>query len=219
MPVVGIGAVLVADCHRDALRREGMGVRRPDLAVGVDARSGVHRQLHHVVDLDRSLSSVLVPADRGASYAEHLSDQGCEVRHHTSGRAGEDRLQRFALSVICLVVDVEGDLPVPLGHRARRPRDQGDIQPVQRDLPEAAVIDVEAEGDLARALGRCRGHRLAGREQAGANDIAVAVLEVLAANLPSRLSCSHCEPPLRVKGWRRSLRRVIHSDKAAVPGP
>jgi hypothetical protein len=100
--------------------------------------------------------------DRGAPDTKNLADQGCEVRHHPFGGAGEDRLHGAALVVVCTVVDVQGDLPVSVGHRPRRPRDQADVQPVQRDVADVAgaVLEVLAANPPV-CLGRsriCRNH-------------------------------------------------------------
>src|SRR6266568_9586494 len=60
----------------------------------------------------------------------------------------------------------------------------GNVEPVQRYLAVAALVDVEDERNVAYALARSRRHRRARRDEAWAHHAAVAVLEIIARQLP-----------------------------------
>ena len=133
-----------------------------------------------------------VSAGRGR--AEIVAPQGCEGRHGAALGAAEDRAQRRRLQVVGALVDVGGEGPVAVSHRARRENDHGNVEPVESHVVVAALIDVEDKRHVARALARPSRERRAGRDEARAHHVAVAVLEIVTGQLPLLLRCHFCLP-------------------------
>src|SRR3954452_5776316 len=135
-------------------------------------------------------------------YAEMLTDQRCEGRHGTSLRAAENGAERRGLLFIGTLIDIGCKRPVTLSHDARRMANHGNVQPVERYLAVAALVDMEDERNVAYALARPRCHRRAGRDEAWAHHVAIAVLEIIARQMP--LLLRRHDFPLFVSALRRT---------------
>ena len=109
-----------------------------------------------------------------------LPTKGAKAAMGPPSRAAEDGAERRGLLVVGALVDVGSQRPVALSHEARRVADHGNVEPVQRHVAVAALIDVEDERNVAHALARPRRERRAGRDEARAHDVAIAVLEIVA---------------------------------------
>src|SRR3954454_1131055 len=99
--------------------------------------------------LDKELP-VLPPSlelDPGGSGPKHLSDQGGQGSEVASFRPGEDASQSLALLLGGALVQVEGDLPVPVLHVPIDMGEHGDAQVVEEGLNVVAVFDVSAQED------------------------------------------------------------------------
>ena len=116
------------------------------------------------------------------------ADQRREGRHGPALGTAEDGAERRGLPVVRALVDIGGERPIAVRHGARRMRGHGDVEAVQRHLAVAALIDVEDQRHVAGALARPRGQRRAGRDEAGADHVAVAVLEIVAGQSPFGLA-------------------------------
>src|SRR3954452_10604748 len=76
-------------------------------------------------------------------YAEMLIDQRCKGRHGTSLRTAENGAERRGLLFIGTLIDIARNPPVTLSHDARRIANQVNVQPVERYLAVAALVDME----------------------------------------------------------------------------
>jgi hypothetical protein len=150
-------------------------------------RQRLYRQMHDPGDLGRAVLAVDGVFDRHLLRSEILADQRSECRHGAARRPTEDGAQRRHLLVIGLLVDIGRQRPVALTHGARRMGDDGDVEAVQRYVLVLALVDVEDQGNVANPLAGSRRHRRAGRDQAWTDHVAIAVLEIVAGQLPLRL--------------------------------
>src|SRR5713226_3215473 len=119
-----------------------------------------------------------------------IADQRREGRHGATLGTAEDGAERRGLLFIGALIDIGCKRPVALSHGARRMTNHGNVEPVQRYLAVAALVDVEDERNVAYALARSRRQRRASRDEAWAHHVAVAVLEIIARQLPLLL-CRH----------------------------
>src|SRR5689334_18361569 len=106
----------------------------------------------------------------------------------------ENPRQSFALRLGCAFVEIERRLPLDLGHVARTMDGKGRVEAVERDLAEAALVNMPRYQDGAFAFG--------GRtqENAWASGLAIAGFKVRAFKTP-RLGHG-CYPPLCCRGER-----------------
>ena len=132
-----------------------------------------------------------------------LADQRREGGHGAALGAAEDGLERRGLQVVGALVDVSRQGPVAVRHGPRRMADHDDVEAVEWHPVVAAAIDVKGKRHVAHALARPRRQGRGGRDEAGTDHIAVAVLEVVAGKLPFLLR-RHPGPSLR--GWIPSSR-------------
>ena len=133
--------------------------------------------------------------DRHFLHAEMIADQRREGRHGATLGTAENGAERCRLLFIGALVDIGRKRPVALPHGARRMADHGNVEPVQRDLVVAALVDVEDERNVAYALARPRRQRRAGRDKAWAHDVAVAVLEIIARQAATSVAPPCLLPP------------------------
>src|ERR1700756_4236127 len=127
-----------------------------------------------------------------------LAGQGREGGHGPALVAAQDRLERRGLPVVGALVDVSREGPVAVRHGPRRVADHGDVEAVERHPVVAAPVDVEGKRYVAHALARPRRQGRGGRGEGGEDNVAVAVLEVVAGQLPFLLR-RHPGPSRR--GW------------------
>ena len=113
-----------------------------------------------------------------------FADQRGEGRHGATLGTAENRAERCGLLFIGALIDIGCKRPVALSHGARRMANDCNVEPVQRYLVVAALVDVEDERNVAYALARPRRQRRAGRDKAWAHHVAVAVLEIIARQVP-----------------------------------
>src|SRR6266481_3625120 len=113
-----------------------------------------------------------------------LADQRREGRHGATLGTAEDGAERRGLLFVSALIDIGCKRPVALSHGARRMTNHGNVEPIQRYLAVAALVDVEDERNVAYALARSRRQRRASRDEAWAHHVAVAVLEIIARQLP-----------------------------------
>src|SRR5258708_10838830 len=111
-----------------------------------------------------------------------LADQRREGRHGATLGTAEDGAERRGLLFVSALIDIGCKRPVALSHGARRMTNHGNVEPIQRYLAVAALVDVEDERNVAYALARSRRQRRASRDEAWAHH--VAVLEIVARQLP-----------------------------------
>ena len=125
----------------------------------------------------------------------HVVTSAGDVRHHATSTAREDRFERSPLVGRRPLVDVDSGRPVALAHRPRRVDHESRVRSVEGDGAEPPALDREHHRDVARPFRRPRHGPAPGvsrAEQARAEDLAVAVLEILALDCP-RLR--HAHPP------------------------
>src|SRR5690606_6655008 len=88
------------------------------------------------------------------------------------------------------LIEVHGELPVAAAHRSLRCGGRHDVEAVQADVAVGAAVYVEGQDDVA-VTARGRGlQRALRRNRAFAHDVAGAVLEVVALDVPFHLSCA-----------------------------
>ena len=152
----------------------------PDLSARVQRRQRVDGHVQDPWDFRRAALALDLIRDRHLLDAEVLGDQRRERRHRTAGGAGEDCAERLGLLVVRALVDVGADRPIAFAHRARGMYRQRHVEAVEPHVAVAAVVDVKHGRDVAMARGRSRRQRRRRRHQAGAQDAAIAVLEIIA---------------------------------------
>src|ERR1019366_4988804 len=117
-------------------------------------------------------------------HAEMLANQRRKGRDRTAFGTAEDSAERRGLLFIGALIDIGCKCPVAFSHGARRMANHGDVETVQRYLAVHALVDVEDERDITYALARQRRQRRAGRDEAWAHHIAIAVIEIIARQMP-----------------------------------
>jgi hypothetical protein len=132
LSVIAPGAVIVADRHHHPVRVERVRVDGNHLRI-LAHRAGdrLDGKVHDVRDRYRMPLAFDGVMDRHGLDPEHLPNQRGERAHRSSGLAGEDRLDRLLLVIVSTLVDIEGDGPVALDHRPRRPGDHANIETIK----------------------------------------------------------------------------------------
>ena len=161
-----------------------MANRRPNLAAAMHGRQGLHRHMHDAGNFRRAALARDGVFDRHFLHAEMFADQRRKGRHRTTLGTAEDRAERCGLLFIGALIDIGCKRPVAVSHGARRMANDCNIEPVQRYFAVVALVDVEDERNITYALARPRRQRRAGRNEARAHDIAVAVLKIIARQVP-----------------------------------
>jgi hypothetical protein len=127
--------------------------------------------------------------DRHELEPEHFADQRREHRRGAAVLAREDRLDRLLLVLVGPLVEVQRDAPAAVGHDLRGVDDHDEDEVVQGNVVVGSLADLADERYPATLVIRWAER---GRRDARAEDVAGAVLEVLAGELPG-----HCSSFLR----------------------
>src|SRR5688500_3703825 len=173
----------------------------PTLTTWMHGFERLHRHLQDARNLRRAVLPLDGVFDRHLLHSEMISDQWGEGCHRTAFGTAENGTKSSSLVLIGTVVDVGCERPVTLRHGGRSMGDHGNVEPVERHLAIAALLDGEGERDVANALARPRRQRRAGRDKARAQDIATAVLKVIPGEAPFLLR-GHLLLPFVTDGTR-----------------
>src|SRR6476646_3132556 len=136
--------------------------------------------------------AVRLEGDRHELHAELLTDQAGQHRRRAALGAGEDAAEGLPLGVVRPFVHVERRPPATLDHHLRGVDHQDDAKVVEPDPVRLALRDVHGKRQDASRVVRRPLQR--GRD-ARTEHLAVAVLEVLAGQLPCHVT--HLAPPPR----------------------
>ena len=141
--------------------------------------------LHLARDLDAPVRAVVgdLELDLRRLHAQHLTELGGEVGGPTAGLAAEDGLHRLALALVTPRSSSRKPMSAVVPSSQMLPsksRDRREVEPVEGDVAEVALVDVPDEHSVAVAL---RG-RLG--EGARAGDRALADVEPVPAQMPTR---------------------------------
>src|SRR5437899_5739921 len=217
-------AVVAVDHARGPRRGQPARDRVPDvvdpaLGARLPALDALDLDVEDVADARPSAPAVLAVRDGRRARRQPLARQRPDDARDATGAAGEDLLERPALVVAGPFIYVSPDGPVPVAHRAGSVdcERRGCVTQVHRAVVPPG--DPEDQGDVAVALGRSGGRaplRVARSEEARAQDLAVAVLEVLALD-PPRLRHRRLLPPAQ-RGRLSQRPRLSLRSRARVNG-
>src|SRR3990170_2269359 len=98
--------------------------------------------LRHLRDSEAPALPHCPELDPHALHAEHLPDERRQRRRLSTRLATEDRVEGVPLCGGRPLVKVQRDVPLHPGHGTRRMDREGDVEPVQREVPEATLLDV-----------------------------------------------------------------------------
>src|SRR5438309_847531 len=161
-------------------------------------------ELDEVADLDAVLDATVRVLDRRRLHAELLADQRREVRHRAALLPGEHRAQGLSLLLRGVRVHEDAHAPVALDHHPGRVGEEREAEPADVDPVDLAVVDVEDEYDATPLL--IGGEQEAARTT-GAQDVAVAVLEIGAVKAPGHPSLPRQRPRASDSRARRGARQ------------
>src|SRR5436190_9357070 len=187
------GEVVVAVRHaRGARGRQPARDRVPDvvdpaLGARLPALDALDLDVEDIADARPAAPAVLAELDGRDARRQALTRQRPYDPRDAAGLPGEDLLERPPLVLPRPGIHVRADGPVPVAHGAGRVDGErgGGVTEVHRGVVPAR--DPEDQGDVAVPLGRSgdgAALRVARPEEARAQDLAVAVFEVLAFDPP-----------------------------------
>src|SRR6185295_4410419 len=110
-------------------------------------------EVDHVGDLDPVAQPHVADLNPGSFHAEHCAHERCERGHRSAELPGEDLDQFVELRIGCLLVDIDTESPVSLGHDFRRISDRHNLQPIDLGAVDVTFADVEHEGDPTEVVG------------------------------------------------------------------
>src|SRR5215813_11224018 len=138
-------------------------------------------ELHDAWHLDPLTVAVGGEADRHELHSQLLADQARQHFRRPALRAGQHGTERLALPLVRALIKVDRHPPATLTHDRRRIHDEHRIEAIQGHTVAVPLTDVHRERHVA-ALVICRALQR-GRD-AGAENLTIAVLQILAPQLP-----------------------------------
>src|SRR2546426_724099 len=172
----------------------------PALSIGLAPFDTLDLHLQVIPDARRAPPAVLAELDGRHTRRQPLGREAPEYPEDAAGVTGEDLFQRAALPVARPLVEVSADGPVSLAHRAGGVDDERGMGAAEVEPPILTSLDAEDQGYVAVTLGRsrrCAASRVARPQETGTQNLAVAVLEVLAFDPPGLCHGSRQPPKCR----------------------
>src|SRR5689334_3468525 len=127
---------------------------RPYLSARMRGRQWIDLHVQDVRDFRRTRFVFEAVSDRHLLHPKVLADQRRQLRHWSSGSAGEDRTQSFSLFIAGAFIDVSSDRPIAVRHRSGRMDGERHIETVQWRAIKASALDMKYECHIAHAFGR-----------------------------------------------------------------
>ena len=194
-------------CSTSVSMDEGVAVERP-VALVTGAGQGLGAAIAHGLARRRFY---VVANDINPAAAERTAEA-----LRAAGGAGQDVAQSLALALVRGLVDVHRYSPAALAHNCRRVDEQDRVEAVERDAILLPPLDVHDEGYLAAlVIGRPR-H---GGGDARTEDVAVAVLEILAGKPPGHGSLLSSRPNCPGYLYVTSIARGDGRSRAGIASP
>src|SRR6266566_3379138 len=203
-----IGVVVPA---RDAAGDGKVAAHRVEYVDDLHDRRRIRRaqpfdlELHDARHLDPLAVAVEAEADRDELHPELLAHQPRQHLRRAAPGAGQHRPERFALLFVSALIQVDRYPPATLAHNRGRVHHEHRVEAVQADAVAVPLTDVHGERHVAALVVR---RTLQRGRNARAEDVAIAVLHVLAPQLPG-----HGRTPL----WASLLGNDCNSGRAS-PG-